>query len=183
VDGEVRVGRAGSRGAEADTDTDAAFRQFATANAAPLFRSALLLTTDWHRAEDLVQDTLARMYRIWGGIGRIDNPAAYAQTVLARQFLSQRRRRSAGELPTATPPEALTATGDADLRIALLAALRRLSPSDRAVIVLRYLADRSVEQVAGDLDRSPSAVKVQSMRALARLRALLGSDLAELIEN
>ena len=179
MDGEADVGRGGLRSA----DTDAAFRHFAAANAAALFRSALLLTTDWHRAEDLVQDTLARMYRIWGGIGRIDNPAAYAQTVLARQFLSQRRRRSAGELPTATLPEALVADGDADLRIALLAALRRLSPSDRAVIVLRYLADRSVEQVAIDLDRSPSAVKVQSMRALARLRAQLGSDLTELIDT
>jgi len=162
---------------------DAAFGQFARANAAPLFRSALLLTTDWHRAEDLVQDTLARMYRIWGGIARIDNPAAYAQTVLARQFLSQRRRRSSGEIPSAALPEALATDADADLRLALLSALRSLRPADRAVVVLRYLADRSVEQVAADLDRSPSSVKVQSMRALAQLRELLGAELTELIQN
>jgi DNA-directed RNA polymerase specialized sigma24 family protein len=48
-----------------------------------------LLTGDWHAAEDLVQDALSPMYRIWGGIGRIDNPAADAQTVLARQFLTR----------------------------------------------------------------------------------------------
>src|SRR3954469_24433457 len=105
---EAAVGR----GARPAVDTEAAFRQFARANAAPLFRSALLLTTDWHRAEDLVQDTLARMYRVWSGVARIDNPAAYAQTGLARQFPSHRRRRSAGEIPSADLPEALTADAD-----------------------------------------------------------------------
>src|SRR3954469_22304117 len=164
-------------------DRDAPFRNFALAATPALFRSALLLTGDWHLAEDLVQDTLARMYRMWGGIGRIDNPAAYAQTVLARLFLSHRRRRSAGERPSAELPEAITAGPDADLRVALLAALSQLAPRDRAVVVLRYLADRSVEQVATDLGRSSSAVKIQSMRALAKLRVALGDDMTHLIES
>ena len=55
-----------------------------------------------------------------------------------------------------------------------MAALAQLPPRDRAVVVLRYLADRSVEQVAVDLGRTPSAIKVQSMRALAKLRVALG---------
>jgi RNA polymerase sigma-70 factor (sigma-E family) len=164
-------------------DGDAAFRDFATRATPALFRSAWLLTGDWHLAEDLVQDALARMYRIWPGISRIENPAAYAQTVLARQFLSFRRRRSSGERPSAELPDTTAVGPDADLRIALAAALRELPKRDRAVLVLRYLADRSVEQVAVDLGRSPSAIKVQSMRALAKLRAALGDDLAELNRN
>jgi RNA polymerase sigma-70 factor (sigma-E family) len=163
-------------------DSEAAFREFATAATPDLFRSAWLLTGDWHLAEDLVQDALARMYRIWPGIGRIDSPQAYAHTVLVRRFISHRRRRSSTELPSDALPETAAASSpDADLRLALAAALRELTERDRAVLVLRYLADRSVEQVAVDLGRSPSAIKVQSMRALAKLRAALGDDLAELI--
>jgi RNA polymerase sigma-70 factor (sigma-E family) len=164
-------------------DADAPFRAFAVAVGPPLFRSAYLLSGDWHLAEDLVQDTLARMYRAWGGIGRIDNPAAYAQTVLVRQFLSHRRRRSSGERPSEHLPDDAAAGPDADLRLALVAALAELPKRDRAVVVLRYLADRSVEQVAVDLGRTPSAVKVQSMRALAKLRLALGDDISLLIEN
>jgi RNA polymerase sigma-70 factor (sigma-E family) len=164
-------------------DDEAAFRDFAHRSAPSLFRSAWLLTGDWHLAEDLVQDALARMYRIWPGISRIDNPAAYAQTVLARLFLSRRRLRSSAERPSDRLPETATPGPDADLRIALAAALCELPKRDRAVIVLRYLADRSVEQVAVDLGRSPSAIKVQSMRALAKLRASLGDQLADLISN
>jgi RNA polymerase sigma-70 factor (sigma-E family) len=146
-------------------ESEAAFRDFATQATPALFRSAWLLTGDWHLAEDLVQDALARMYRIWPGISRIDNRAAYAQTVLTRVFLSHRRRRSSGERPSAALPETAGTNADTDLRIALAAALRELPKRDRAVLVLRYFADRSVEQVAIDLGRTPSAIKVQSMRA------------------
>ena len=76
------------------------FMEFASARSGHLFRSACLLTSgDVHLAEDLVQETLGRMYALWGRVSRIGNPAAYAQTVLVRTFLSHRRRRSATELP------------------------------------------------------------------------------------
>jgi RNA polymerase sigma-70 factor (sigma-E family) len=162
---------------------EAEFRRFATATSPALFRAAWLLTGDWHAAEDLVQDALTIMFRAWPGIERIDNPVAYAHTVLTRRFLSQRRRRSSTERPTAALPDQPDADADADLRVSLVRALAQLPARDRAVLVLRYLADRSVEQVAGDLGRSPSAIKVQSMRALAKLREVLGADLAELIQN
>lgn len=63
-----------------------------------------------------------------------------------------------------------------ELRITLLEALGHLSPRDRAIIVLRYWEDHSVQTVADLLDLSPGAVKTRSMRALATLRALLGDD-------
>ena len=164
-------------------ERDASFAEFATAAAPSLFRSAWLLTGDWHLAEDLVQDALARMYRMWGGIGRIDNPAAYAQTVLARQFLSFRRRRSNAERPSGDLPDAASRGVDTDLHVALVAALAELPKRDRAVVVLRYLADRSVEQVAADLGRSPSAIKIQSKRSLAKLRTALGTDLSTFMSS
>lgn len=151
-----------------------AFEEFARSRAPQLFRSAWLLTGSREEAEDLVQDTLAKVYvRMHRRLGpRLDNPAAYAQVVLTRTFLSGRRRRSSGELPYADPPEAVS--GDhaevTDLRVSLQEALGHLSPVDRAVLVLRYLEDLSVDEVARLLDLSAGAVKNRSMRALARMR-------------
>ncbi|MFI5829735.1 SigE family RNA polymerase sigma factor [Streptomyces sp. NPDC051578] len=159
------------------------FREFASGRSGPLYRSACLLASgDTHLAEDLVQETLGRMYVLWGRVSRIDNPAAYAQTVLVRTFLTHRRRRSAGERPIGEFPE----TGgpgadgaDPALRLTLLEALGQLAPKDRAVLVLRYWEDRSVEETADAMNVSSAAVRTRSTRALARLRAQLGGSLSE----
>ena len=82
-----------------------AYREFAEARAGHLFRSACLLSSgDTHLAENLVQETLGRMYVVGGRMHRVGNPAAYAQTVLVRHFLTHQRRRSSKEGPAAAPP-------------------------------------------------------------------------------
>ncbi|WP_404958021.1 SigE family RNA polymerase sigma factor [Streptomyces sp. 147326] len=159
------------------------FREFAAGRSGHLYRSACLLASgDTHLAEDLVQETLGRMYLRWGRISRIDNPAAYAQTVLVRAFLTHQRRRSAGERPVGEFPDsgARSAAGGADpeLRLTLLQALGRLAPKDRAVLVLRYWEDRSVEETADAMNSSSAAVRTRTSRALARLREQLGGSLA-----
>ncbi|MGW2051503.1 SigE family RNA polymerase sigma factor [Streptomyces sp. NPDC001858] len=159
------------------------FMEFAVGRAGQLHRSACLLTSgDTHLAEDLVQETLSRMYAVWGRMSRVDNPAAYAQTVLVRTFLTQRRRYSASERPLAELPDvaALHDGDDPALRLALLQALRELPPKDRAVVVLRYWEDRSVEETADAMNVSSIAVRSRSSRALAKLRERLGGSLAEL---
>jgi RNA polymerase sigma-70 factor (sigma-E family) len=153
------------------------FEEFARARAPHLLRSAWLLCGDTHQAEDLVQETLAKVYARWHRRigGGIDNPAAYAQTALVRTFLSERRRRSSGELPYAEPPDAADPdrAAETDLQLQVAEALAGLNPADRAVLVLRYLEDRSVSEVAGVLGVSEGAVRNRSMRALDRLRLLL----------
>ncbi|MFF4213306.1 SigE family RNA polymerase sigma factor [Streptomyces sp. NPDC001796] len=161
-------------------EAPADYLEFAAARSGPLFRTACLLTGDWHLAEDLVQETLAKMYRSWRRISRVDSPVAYADTVLVRTFLSQRRRRSSTERPSDRLPDAAGPAQDAELRIALLDGLARMTAKDRAVLVLRYWDDRSVEETAQVLQLSPGAVRARSMRALQRLRALLGDQLADL---
>ncbi|ONI75550.1 RNA polymerase subunit sigma-24 [Kribbella sp. ALI-6-A] len=152
------------------------FEEFARARTPQLYRTAWLLAGDRHHAEDLVQETLAKMYRSWWRMQRIENPAAYAQTVLARTFISQRRRRSWGEQPTEAMPDQPVHSGDLELRVALRDALAELSPLDRAVLVLRFFEDRSVEQVALDLGKNAGAIRTRTSRALDRLRAVLGDD-------
>ncbi|MEU2675289.1 SigE family RNA polymerase sigma factor [Streptomyces sp. NPDC007107] len=161
---------------------EGAFREFAEARMGHLFRSACLLTGgDTHLAEDLVQETLGKMYAAWGRVSRVGNPAAYAQTVLVRCYLGHRRRKSAGERPSGELPDrAGESAGDASLRMTLLEALRGLPPKDRAVIVLRYWEDRSVAETADALHVSTAAVRTRSTRALARLREQLQDSIGEL---
>ncbi|MER6303421.1 SigE family RNA polymerase sigma factor [Kitasatospora sp. NPDC001539] len=166
---------------------DAEFLDLVSARTGHLYRSACLLTSgDTHYAEDLVQEALSRMYVLWrrsaftGGRARIENPAAYTHTVMVRTFLAQQRRRSSGERPTDALPEREGHDADSSLRLTLLDALGRMPAKDRAVLVLRYWEDRSVEETAEVMRVSSGAVRTRTTRALARLRSLLGDSLAEL---
>jgi RNA polymerase sigma-70 factor (sigma-E family) len=160
------------------------FQSFVVSRGAHLYRTACLLTGgDTHLAEDLVQEALSRMFPRWGRRWNIDNPSAYAQTVLVNVFLSQRRKKSSSELPTAQVADS-AATGDnAALRMTLLDALAGLSELDRAVLVLRYWEDRSVEETAAALDLKAGTVRARSSRALVRVREILGADFAEFAES
>ncbi|MFC8452729.1 SigE family RNA polymerase sigma factor [Kitasatospora sp. NPDC057223] len=177
------------RAASARDAKDAGFLELVSTRTGHLYRSACLLTSgDTHLAEDLVQETLSRMYVLWrrdswrtSRSARIDNPGAYAHTVMVRTFLAQQRRRSSTERPTGDLPEPEGRESDSTLRLTLLDALGRLPARDRAVLVLRYWEDRSVEETAEVLRSTSGAVRTRTTRALARLRSLLGDSLAELV--
>ncbi|GAA1997036.1 SigE family RNA polymerase sigma factor [Catenulispora subtropica] len=155
---------------------DAEFTEYAQARAARLRETAYLLCGDWHRAQDLVQTTLSRVYVAWPKIERAEAVDAYARRVLTNEFLGYRRRRSSSERITDELPETPASTEQHDLRLTLLEALGRLSPGRRAVVVLRYWEDHSVETVAEMLGMSASAVKSASLRALSELRTMLGAE-------
>lgn len=163
---------------------DPSFHDFAVARGTRLFRTAYLLSGgDWHLAEDLTQETLAKVYGSWRKISRVDNPAAYAQTMLTRVFFTRQRRRSSLERPIADLPERPAQATDPALRITLLDELAKLPPRDRAVLVLRYWEDLSVDEVARILEVSPGSVRTQATRALGRLRAALGDQFPERAMN
>ena len=166
--------------------SEQAFVELATARAPALFRTAWLLTGDFHLAEDLVQEALGRIYARWSKVAAADEPAAYAHTVLVHAFLSHRRRRSSTERPSDASQLAGLGDrpGDDDdvaLRVALLAALGHLDRLDRAVVVLRYWDDLDAPATAALVGLRPAAVRTRCSRALARLRDVLGDDLAELL--
>ena len=149
-----------------------AFRDFAATRAPALHRAAYLLCGNHHEAEDLVQETLAKVYVAWGRRG-VDNPAAYARTTLTRTFISSRRRRSSTERPSEALPDVVLAEADTAAHLDLFRELRALPPVDRAVVVLRYLEDASVRETAAALGLSEQAVRTRSSRALARVRAAM----------
>ncbi|MEU0423745.1 SigE family RNA polymerase sigma factor [Streptomyces canus] len=150
------------------------FQGFARALTPRLFRTALLMSGDWHLAEDLVQTALGKIFSSWSRVRRADSPEAYAHTVLMRTYISHRRLRRSSEHPVAALPEHASSGPDSALRVTLLAALAELPPRDRAVVVLRYWEDRSVEETASVLGMTKGSVRNRSSRALARLRRTIG---------
>ena len=111
-------------------------------------------------------------------MSRADNVEAYVYRAMTNTATSWRRRRSWAEHPVDSVPETaaveLTPYDDQ-----LLSALRALPPRQRAVVVLRYYADRTEVQTADALGCSVGTVKSQHAKAVATLRALLPTaDLA-----
>ena len=158
-----------------DADQEAEFSDFVVATAHSLFRSALALTGNRERAEDLLQIVLARGARHWSRI-RDNNPEAYLRTGLYREQVSWwRSRRRGREVSVEHLPElAVTAdpTAQIDLGLMLRQALAGLAPRHRAVLVLRYLEDRTDAEIAEILGCTESTVRSQAARARARLRKL-----------
>lgn len=147
------------------------FEDFVRSTAGLFHRAALLLCGEHHGAEDLLQTTYAKLYASWPRVRATDNPVGYARKVLTHTFLSQRRLRRSGELPVADTPDSAWHDGEPSSRLDLLAALRRLPPKDRAVLVLRYWMDLDTASTAVQLGISESAVRQRASRALRRLRA------------
>jgi RNA polymerase sigma-70 factor (sigma-E family) len=152
------------------------FVEFATAAVPRLRRTAFLLCGDWHMAEDLAQTTLTKMFVSWRRIRRQDAAFSYASRTLVNTYIADKRARRSSEVVTDVLPESLVMPETPETRLVVMAALATLAPRARAVVVLRYWADMSVEQVAEVLGCSPGTVKSQSSRALEKMKAVLSGD-------
>jgi RNA polymerase sigma-70 factor (sigma-E family) len=150
------------------------FDDFVRGRTTGLLRTAYLLTGDRHAAEDLVQEVLEQMYVRWRRVS--GSPDAYARRSLVNRATNRWRRR--GRRPEAPLGHHDVAEPDHSdgvvVRDAVLEALRGLPPRQRAAVVLRYLDDLPIADVARALDCSEGAVKSNTSRGLDRLRELLG---------
>jgi RNA polymerase sigma-70 factor (sigma-E family) len=157
------------------------FAAYAHTRQQHLYRTAYLLCGDPDRAQDLVQTTLVSLLRSWRRARLAENPDAYAKKVLVRAFLAERRKlRREADLHAYAAHGAATERDDGpELRIVVLEALRALPPKPRAMVILRYWEDLSVEETAAVLGCSTGNVKSQCSRSLAKLRAVLGDRFAD----
>ncbi|MFD5095456.1 SigE family RNA polymerase sigma factor [Amycolatopsis thailandensis] len=150
------------------------FNEYFAARVQRFRRLAFGMCGDWHGAEDLVQATFIQLYRHWRRI-RPDTVDAYARRILLNLFLS-RRRKHRRELVTSAPPDRAAPPGyDSDARIDLERVLSGLTPRQRAMVVLRFLEDLSVAEVASLLGVAEGTVKSQTARGVEALRAVLPS--------
>ena len=152
------------------------FEDYVTAHGAALVRFARFLAGDEHRAEDLVQDVLARAYLRWDRITRADEPDVYVRQAIVNAARSWWRRRSNRERPVDEPLDGVAA-GEVDTqaveRDALWRRIRRLPQRQREVLVLRYYEDLDDATIAEILGCSPVTVRSHAMRALNTLRGHL----------
>jgi RNA polymerase sigma-70 factor (sigma-E family) len=161
---------------------DGEFSEYFAARVHALRNTAHLLCGDWHRAEDITQQAMLRLYVAWPRLARRDALDAYARRVVVRTFLAENRRsRWKREQLTDAPPDTVTTTyHDSSERLLLTRALAAVPPKQRVVLVLRYWNDLSVQEVAETLRCSVGTVKSQAARGLATLRQRLGPHYAEL---
>ncbi|GAB3155043.1 SigE family RNA polymerase sigma factor [Micromonospora sonneratiae] len=139
-------------------------------------RVAYLLTGDWDRGDDVLQQVLTELYRKWSRARQADSVDALVRTMLVRRFIDGRRLGWARVRLGTDLPERVAATEpDPTDRLDLVAALRKVAPRQRAVLVLRYFHDLSVEETARTLNCSPGTVKSQTLKGLEKLRRLLPS--------
>jgi RNA polymerase sigma-70 factor (sigma-E family) len=169
---------------------DEEFSVFVRARRVELLRSACLLTAgDTHRAEDLVQTALARLYVAWPRVRRDGTQAAYAWRIIVNAHLDEvRQPRWRRERYVADPPDGAGPAPPGDLPDGIdgdqiRTALAALPPRMRAAIVLRHWLDLSVEETASLLNCSEGTVKSQTAKALARLRELLANGAQITIER
>jgi RNA polymerase sigma-70 factor (sigma-E family) len=156
------------------------FEAYAAARMTYLRQTAYLLCGDWHRAEDLVQDALGRLYVHWRRASRAENVDAYVRRTLVNAYLADRRRPWRRDVPTEFVPDRAAGEQQPQRIDELRAALADLGPSQRAIVVLRFWDDLSVEQTAQAMGCSTGNVKSQSARGLARLREALNPDNTDL---
>jgi RNA polymerase sigma-70 factor (sigma-E family) len=157
---------------------DAEFREFMHGRWPAMVRLAYALTGDQGHAEDVAQTAFARAYASWPKVRRTGNPEAYVRRIVINENRNRFRKQRVAEQLTDAPPEpgpgtgpgSADATSQYDERSVLMAALRRLGPRQRAVVVLRYWLGLTEAEAAAELNCSVGTVKSQASRALATLR-------------
>ena len=141
-------------------------------------RVAVLLTGDWHAAEDLVQESLVRLYRAWPKLRLDGDPDAYLRRIMVNTHRSWWRARWRRETPAGELPDTVIADfADGQAFAALVRqALQALPQRQRAAVVLRYCADLPEAEVADLLGCSVGTVKTHTHRGLRALRENLEED-------
>ena len=165
------------RGSIVTSDDEKEFGDYVVGRSRRLCEFAYLMCGNWHTAEDAVQTALTKLFLAWRRLrdrGAVD---PYVRRIIVRVLLDQRRlARFKREASWAQPPESNSAQDLADAtpdRLVVLQALAKVPPRQRAVLVLRYWEDQSVEETAELLKCSPGTVKSQSACGLQNLRELL----------
>ena len=153
---------------------EAEYKEYVTARSYALWHTAFLMCGDAHQAEDVVQTALLKLYVAWHRVERAESRDAYVRRVLVRCVIDEKRRGWRRERSVPAVPESAAPEGpDVGERDAVLQALARLAPRQRATLVLRFWEDLSVEQTADLLGCSNGTVRSQTARGLATLRGIL----------
>lgn len=153
------------------------FDEFFVANYGSVLRAVRLLVADREGAEDLTQEAFARACRRWRAVSRMDRPVAWVYVVA----LNERRRQWRRERSIVSPADAPSSDEEGAVLTAIRVRelLETLPPRQRAAVVLRYLSDLPVRDVATVMHCAEGTVKATLHRALVSLRLTIEDDDAD----
>lgn len=157
---------------------DEEITEFIRSRHASLLRRAFLLTGDAGLAQDLVQDSLARLWLSWSR-RPVENPDAYVARVMVNASISawrkRRRVQTVAEIDAGmvAVPDGAEASAEHDR---VWAALVQLPARQRAILVLRYYEDLSEAEICQALSISPGTVRSQTFKARQTLRQVMSEE-------
>jgi len=155
-------------------ERDAAFVEYVAARQAHLRRIAYAVCGDWHRADDLLQTALTKLYVAWPRVHRDGVPDAYVRRIIVRSHIDEGRRPWRRERSGLDGHDRAAEPGlPAEERSELFEALQALPEMQRKTVVLRYWLALSVEETATELGISAGTVKSHSSRGLSSLQRVL----------
>ena len=151
------------------------YTEYVTARLPALRRLAYVLCGDIHRADDLVQQTITTLFVRWPKIRAVAHIDRYVRSMLVNSFIDERRLAWARVRLFREPPErAAPFDNGIEERSVLRSALAKVPRRQQAVLVLRFIYDLPVTEVAEMLGCSEGTVKSQTSHGLNALRKLLG---------
>lgn len=122
-------------------------------------------------AEELAQETLARVWKNWRKVKNYENPSAWAHRVAVNLANSHLRRRAAERRARdRADREVPRQANDSSDAIALREVVSSLPARMRSVLMFRYYLDLSYPEIADLLQIPESTARSQVHRALGRLR-------------
>jgi RNA polymerase sigma-70 factor (sigma-E family) len=172
------------RAVELVADRDVVLRDVYRAHYGELVALSRWLLDEVGLAEEVVQEAFARAYASWGRVRRQDDPLPYLRRTVVNLAHSGLRRRAVARrtvrYATTEAPSAETEALASDEQRLVTAAVQRLPRRQRECIVLRYVSDASLAEIARELGVSEGAVKQHLHRAHETLaRALADSNSEE----
>ena len=155
-------------------EREAAYVDYVSSRQVHLRRIAYAICGDWHRADDLLQTALVKLYVAWPRLHRDGREEAYTRQIIVRANIDEHRRPWRREQSGLDRHDPVARTElPVEDRSALFDALQALPVSQRKVVVLRHWLGLSVEETARELGISTGTVKSHSSRGIEKLQAAL----------
>jgi RNA polymerase sigma-70 factor (ECF subfamily) len=143
-------------------------------------RTAYLILGDWDQSRDVAQEAFTRLFAQWRKVSKYDRPGAWVRRITIRLAVGSTRRNALFAQAAAKLHQDETqplAAGDPDLRTAI----RSLPRAQRAAIVIHYLLDLPVSEVADSIGCSLSTAKVHLHQARKRLGEILHEEVDDVV--
>lgn len=157
-----------------DRDPDRDFTEFYAATNRVATAQVYAMVGNWHEAQEAVQEAYARALARWRHVSTYDEPLAWVRTVAYRVAVSRWRKTRrlvwGADRDEAALPQAM------ETHVALVEGLQRLPLAQREALVLHYIADLPVAQIAAQLGVPEGTVKARLSRGRSAMAQLLGED-------